>query len=176
MDLGYVELFHRLDEDAIDSVWSEPGAPDTLESLATDPRFPELARFLAAEILFHKRPGYPPQDARSKLAPVYAAALAQGFTRITNSWGMPGYLDGPAGQHFVALGEAAVPELTRLLSDGRRTSFSGSREAVSGNRYRYRVKDFAAHFIAEIRHIPFEIHEDPETRNESIQQLKDSLE
>jgi hypothetical protein len=174
-ELGYIELFHRQGEDALDSVWGEPGAPETLEDLAVGQHASRLANFLAAEILFYKRRDYPVERDKARLTSVYAMALAQDFTQMANPWGLPGELDGLAGQHFVALGEAAIPELAQLLDDESERIYAGSQEATLGNSFRYRVKDFAAFFISEIRGIPFEVHEDPEARDEEIERLKESL-
>ena len=174
-ELGYIELFHRQGEEAIDSVWDEPGAPEILDDLAVDQQASRLANFLAAEILFYKRQDYPAEHAKRQLASVYATALARDFTQMANPWGLPGKLDGPAGGHFVALGEAAVPELANLMDDETERLYVGSKEATLGNSFHYRVKDFAAFFMSNIRRIPFEVHEDPEARDEEIERLRESL-
>ena len=173
-DLGYIELFHRQGEDAIDSVWDEPGAPETLEDLAVDQHASRLANFLAAEVLFYKRRDYPVERDKGRLASVYATALAQDFTQMANPWGLPGELDGLAGQHFVALGEAAIPKLAQLLDNEAERHYAGSKEATLGNSFRYRVKDFAAFFMSEIEKVPFEVHEDPRARDTEIERLKES--
>ncbi|HYH84992.1 MAG TPA: hypothetical protein VEX60_05875 [Pyrinomonadaceae bacterium] len=174
-ELGYVDLFHRLDEDALDGVWNAPGATEALEALASDSAAAELPRFLAAEILFHKREDYPPKETSGVLSPVYAAALAGNFTGMANDWGLPGRLDGSAGQNFVALGASAVPHLIGLLDDETRMVYAGSKEATMGNSYEYRVKDAAAFFISRILGVPFQVHESPRARDEEIEALKASL-
>ena len=170
--LGYVELFHRLDDDALNSIWGQPGAPQALEKLALDPEASTLARFLAAEVLFYKRRGYPPEEAKGRLAPIYSAALSQNFPGITNTWGLPGELDGLAGQHFVALGEAAIAELVKLLNDETGMIYSGSKDATFGNSYRYRVKDLAAFYISKTRGIPYDVHLEPKARDREIRKLQ----
>lgn len=174
VDLGYAGLFECPGEH-LDALWGEPGAPEALATLALDPEAPELARFLAAEALSRKQSGYPPEEQRRALAPVYAAALARGFTGPANAWGLPGEVGGLAGDHFVALGEGAIPELAALLDNRTRLFYEGSQEATLGNHYRYRVKDLAAFFAGEIRRAPFQVHEDPEARDEEIEGLKSSL-
>src|SRR3712207_2226521 len=77
MTLGYIELFQGLDEDALNTLWQEPGAPEALATLTMDAEAPALARFLAAEILFYKNEAYPPDEHKKQLASVYATALAQ---------------------------------------------------------------------------------------------------
>jgi hypothetical protein len=173
--VGYLELFHRLNEDAINEVWQEGQASQALRQMAVDSSSPQPARFLAAEILSYKDAEYPRDEEREQLASVYSMALSQNFTQIANPWGLPGTLDGLAGQHFVALGEAAVPELTEDLNDQTRLVYVGSKEAAIGNSFAYRVKDAAAFFISQIRKLPFEVHASPETRDEEIEKLKNSL-
>jgi hypothetical protein len=168
-DLGYEGLFLRLDTAARDTIWTDDG-PDALAALAADERADAGARFLAAEMLFRKLPGYPPANLRTGLAPVYATALRE--ARIANPWGMPGELDGEAGQHLVALGEPVVTALGPLLDDTRQVWYGGSEEATEGNSYTWRVRDFAAFFISRIRGIAWTVHRDPRARDAGIEQLR----
>jgi hypothetical protein len=174
-DLGYIGLFNRLDMDALDSIWNERTAPESLEKITIDLREPDEIRFLAAEILFYKKQNFPPQNTKKQLAAIYANALVKNFTRIINAWGMPGFLDGLAGKHFVAIGEAAIPELIKLLDNDKELIYSGSKEATVGNKYRYRIKDFAAFYISIIRNIPIMVYESPQARDKEIDKLKGYL-
>lgn len=88
---------------------------------------------------------------------------------------MPGELDEPLGQHVVSLGEPAVAALAPLLSDARPISYGGSKEATVGNEYGIRVKDFAAFFIAKVRHRPLAVDVDPARRDRAIADLRASL-
>lgn len=173
-DLGYTELFQRLNTDTMDGIWTQAGAPAALAQLALDTNASALARFLAAEILFAKDPQYPPDSAKAVLADVYAAALANNYTRMANAWGLPGKLD-TVGKHTVALGDAAVPELARLLDDTSSVSYGGSRDATAGNRYQYRVKDIAAYLISQINGISYIVQPTPAERDTAIEQLKSQL-
>jgi hypothetical protein len=175
MKLGYIELFQGLDETALDILWNEPGAPEALALLAVDPKAPPLARFLAAEILFSKQESYPPEDQKIQLASVYATALAENYTGAANTWGFPGILSGLTGEHFEALGGAAIPELVSIMDDDKRVYYAGSKEATMGNSYGLRVKDLAAFYISKIRNIPFELDEDPHKRDQEIEKLKSAL-
>ena len=175
MTIGYIGLFQGSDENASDALWKEPGVPDALAALVLDLEAPALARFLAAEIMFNKQATYPPAEQKKQLASVYATALAENFAGAANTWGLPDVLDGLAGEHFLALGEAAIPELTSLLDDERRVYFAGSQEATLGHHYRYRVKDLAAYYISKIRNIPLELDEDPGKRDEAIEKLKSTV-
>jgi hypothetical protein len=173
--LGYAGLFQGPDEAALDAIWDEAGAPEALASLAGSPEAPAPARFLAAEILFTRRETYPSEEQKRPLASVYAAALARNFTGAANPWGLPGLLPGLAGEHFVALGAGAIPEIVGLLDDDQRVYYVGSQEATMGNSYQYRVKDLAAHFLSRIAKLPFVLHESPQERDAEIEKLKGAL-
>lgn len=174
-ELGFMDLFQRLDTKALDSVWKNGASRETLEHIVRDPHADALPRFLAAEILFQRAPGYPPENAKPGLARIYAEALARNLTGMANPWGLPGKLDGETGRHLAALGEAAVPALAALLGDTRAVSYGGSEEATFGNAYRYRVKDLAAFFIATIRNLPFAVDNDPDSRDRAIEKLTAAL-
>jgi hypothetical protein len=173
---GYLELFHRFNKDTLNSIWNEKGAQQFLELIASDVNTPSLlASFLGAEILFFKQPGYPPETAKKQLAVVYSTALKENFTLMANPWSLPGSLDGLAGEHFVALGEYAIPELILLLDNNTPLSYSGSNEATFGNHYKYRVKDMAFFYICEIRKIPFTLIDDPVIRDKNIKKFKETI-
>ncbi len=176
MELGYVELFLRLDEEAIDSIWDVPRASEVLKALAIDSNAPPLASFLAGEMLFYKLDEYPPESDKRRLAEVYAMALRENFTAMANPWGLPGSLDGDPGMHFVELGEWAVAPLLSLLDVESEVTYGGSEEATFGNSYRYRVKDLAAFYLSRIRGVRYEVVEDPGERDKRIEELKAELE
>ena len=48
----------------------------------------------------------------------------------------------------------------------------GSKEATVGNGYQYRVKDFAAFYIAKIIDTPIAFHRDPADRDAAIEELR----
>lgn len=176
MTIGYIELFQGPDENALDTLWKEPGVPEALATLTIDPGAPALARFLASEIMFYRKKTYPPDEQKKQLASVYASALAQNFTGTANTWGLPEVMDGFAGEHFLGLGEDAIPELTNLLDDDRRVYYEGSEKATLGHCYRYRVKDLAAYYISKIMNIPLELDENPSKRDEEIKKMKSIVE
>jgi len=171
--LGYSRLFLSLDDVAVDALWREPRAAEALAALVADTGADREARFLAAEILSRKQSGYPSPSESALLAPVYADALRH--AELANIWGMPGELDGPAGQHLVALGPAAVVALIPLLNDARTVIYGGSEEATIGNSYEYRVKDFAAFFIHRIGGSPYSLLNTPHERDAEIERLRTSL-
>jgi hypothetical protein len=169
---GYMDLFMTMDDEDLDEVWTLAGGAAGLEAVVGSAQASSKARYLAAEILFKKDPGYKPADAK-RLASAYADALRD--EEIANPWGMPGELDEPLGIHLVAFGEPAVAALRELLSNDRLIYYSGSKEATVGNSYQMRVKDFAAFFIARIRNLPFAMDTDPKQRDAAIAALQSAL-
>jgi hypothetical protein len=173
--LGYLELFLRLDDTALDQIWRRPDAPQDLRRLALHSGTPCLPGFLAAEVLFTRDPTFPAPTDRSALAPLYAEALRQNMTRMANPWGLPGQLDGPVAAHVLALGETAVPAFASLLDDDAPLRYSGSHEATYGNSYNYRVKDEAAALVAGLIGVPYPVHLDPQDRDAEIDRLRQRL-
>ncbi len=172
---NYSDLFMQMETETLDALWAEPEADPALHQLVGATGTPPLVAFLAAEILFAKEPGYPPSAERERLAAIYAAALEQNLTRMANPWGLPDQLDEPVAQHFVGLGENAVPVLTRLLENTSGVRYGGSREATYGNSFQYRVKDLAAFYLSKIRGLPYEVKQTPQERDIEIDKLKTSL-
>lgn len=173
----YLDLFQRMDEALLDSLWAGGGAFDTLQAIVRDSGTEGRIRFLAAEILFRKSPAYPPPDTIPFLADVYAAALRDAPREMANPWGLPGLIhDAPIAGHVLCLGEAAVPALQPLLDDTTPVHFSGSKEATYGDSFAWRVNDIAASLIARIRELPFAPDRDPSNRDSSIARLKAALE
>lgn len=181
LDLGFRELFLRMDEDQVDALWRTSAAQ--LAQLVRDTGQDPQARFLAAEILFRKQPGFPGPDLRPVLAPLYAEAMAQtgqptGPWRLrVNQWGFLYHNDdvGPVGRHLLALGRDAVPALRPLLDDRDRVRYEGSQEATLGNSLQYRVNDLAAYYIGRLISHPVAFHRDFTARDAEIQRLIQTL-
>ncbi|MBK9033131.1 MAG: hypothetical protein IPL61_17985 [Myxococcales bacterium] len=179
--LGYLELFQRADDRAIASLY--PGAAAQLAALAGDPMVDPHARFLAAEILFVRQPGYPAPALRPALAEVYAIALGRTYGQVrggwlpANAWGLAYDLDdvGASGRHLLALGPAALPALRTLLDRAEVVQYEGSEDATVGNARGYRVKDLAAYFIARLAGRPLAFHPAPADRDRAIASLIASL-
>ena len=172
----FLDLFQRLDREALDSVWEGGDAAAALEKIVHDKTADWHARFLAAEILFVKLPSYPPPDATADLVEVYAAALRNAPASMANPWGLPGRPDGQIAEHVLRLGDGAVASLSALLDDARPVTYGGSQEAAFGNSYRFRVKDIAAALIARIRALPFAAGTRPKARDAAILELRRFLE
>lgn len=168
---AFGDLFEAPDQRALDALWEDGRSRPVLESLVADTAADWRARFLAAEILFTKLPGYPPAEAKADLAAVYAAALRDVPNSAANPWGLPGTVDGPIARHVLELGDAAVHALGGLLEDTRLVVYEGSKEATFGNSFHYRVKDIAAALIARIRKLPIVSDESPAVRDSAIQKL-----
>lgn len=180
IELGYRALFVAPDRSQLDALWS--GAAGELDALARDPGQDHQARFLAAELLFSKQPGFPPADLRPVLAPLYAEALGQ-TGNLTGRWQLQGNQwgllhdagPGPVGTHLLALGADAVAALRPLLDKDERVLYEGSRDATTGNMRRYRIKDIAAYYISRITGRPLAFHADPIERDRAINELKAGL-
>jgi len=170
LDLGYTNLFLRLNEKDLYAIWEQANAPEQLARLVFDESASHEARFLAAEILFRKQETFPAQDSVERLAKLYAIALQN--AQSGNLWGLPGHLDSLPAEHYVSLGESAIPTLIPLLRDEREVVYEGSWQATYGNRYRYRVKEFAAFYISQILDIPYEVHVEPTERDAEIERLR----
>jgi hypothetical protein len=179
--LGYLELFQRMDHDEADALWRD--SPAALEALVTSDGQPGLARFLAAEILYLKKPGFPSAAERPALAAIYAEALAQTgrqsgtWNLAGNMWGLTYVSDdvGEAGKHLLGLGTDATAALKPLLANTEGVLYEGSEEATVGNEQLYRVKDLAAYFLGRIHQKPVTFHADWKARDREIDKLAKSL-
>lgn len=83
----------------------------------------------------------------------------------------PGHL----GTVLVGFGKAAVPPLIKLLDDAGPIFFEGSREAMTGNKLKLRVKDFAAYYLGKIENIAVPLHPDHAARDAEIEKLRATL-
>lgn len=171
----FTGLFERLDHKTLDDIWDNGRARGALEELVADASADPQSRFLAAEILFARLPGYPPRQATGDLAGIYAAALRAVPEHGANAWGLPGRVDGQLGRHVFALGAVAIPQLRGLLNDARAVGYEGSQDATLGNSFHFRVKDISASLIARIRGLPFAPEKDPAARDNAIRELTSNL-
>jgi len=166
-------------EMTIDRIWSEPGNPQALEGLVKDAGASGKARFLAAEVLFARDVFFVESRGTGRWSPGCTARhWAHGYTGLANSWGLLWEHDdvGEVGSRFLVLGEAAVPVLTKLLDDVTLVdSYEGSEEATVGNRYRFRIADFASYYLSRITGIGVAFHQDPAERPAEIAHLKHKL-
>lgn len=154
---------------------------DALEEIVAGDEYEDLARLLAAELLFRDADGYPPDGERETLGRIYARGLAltgagdRALVLTGNAWGFLYENDeGPLGEHLRAIGPAAVPQLAELLDDDAPLLYEGSQESMLGAELRYRVKDAAAYYIGELSGRPVPFHRDMSERDAEIARLRNA--
>lgn len=183
IETGYRELLMFGEQGQATNIWADGKNKEQLEEIIASSSSLH-AKFLAAETLRYFK--VTPDAANYKtLAEAYAYALAhtsadrENSVQLNgNSWGFlyeendAGYL----GAQFIQFGEAAILPLTKLLDDDAgRFLYEGSEEAMIGNAYQYRVKDFAAFYISRIKNIPIRFFKDFTQRDKEIERLKNLL-
>jgi hypothetical protein len=180
---GYDGLFLSGDRSRAEAIWAQGKNQSALQAIVLDGKAMLHGKFLAAELL-RDRGVKLPADAAPVLAEAYARALATTSDTAGNPWRLNGnvwgfaqHADDPGhlGAVLVGLDKAAVPPLTRLLDDAGPIFFEGSREAMTGNRLKLRVKDFAAYYLGKIENIAVPLHPDHPARDAEIEKLKVTL-
>jgi hypothetical protein len=144
----YARLFETTSASLRAAILAGPNALGDLRTYLSDRSKAEVRRFLAAELLRRAAPGFPDENEAKELPPLYAAALDA--AEDGGAWGVPGRWNGPAMQHLIELGPAALRPLRPLLSQGRAIRYIGSTRAMMGRHYGVRIKDLAAHAMATI--------------------------
>lgn len=171
----YGETFWWPQHDAtIEAIWSAPGNPARLEALIDAVDAPGKARVIAAEVLFLRDFTFVDRHDRRAIAQIYADALVHRDVPIANPWGLLWVDDtvGEIGGRFAMLEQPAVPVLRALLDDTTVVDwYAGSEEATLGNGQRYRIKDVAAFYLADMVHHPIPFHEDAAARDAEIAAL-----
>jgi hypothetical protein len=168
--IGPLRLLYGLGGDDARKVWDEAGEPD-LSALALDADQPTQARFLAAELLADRAPGWVPEGEEEAVAQMYVRALREQVV-TANRWGLPGTV-GPAGAHLLDLGAAARSALQPVLDDDTRVEFSGSREVALGRRAHWRVRDIAATLLASATGADFPADAKPARRDQAADSLRE---
>ena len=144
-------------------------------TLVEDSHRPERVRFAAALVLKSRAEKAEPKAT----AQVFAAALQQDLAGYAYPWGRlwaDGDPLGPLGATLVELGRPAVPALIALLDDATpRDSYLGSEEATDMAMRRYRVKDFAAFYLARITGVDLPWQRELPKRDEAIASLRTKL-
>jgi hypothetical protein len=161
-------------EQVIDAIWAEADGTPRLVAIATDESAPLKSRFLACEVLFERELTGIYDVGDTRVAGIYARALAENLTGRANSWGLLYQHDdeGPVGVRFRMLGKASVAALRPLLDDERETLvYEGSEEATVGNAYHFRIKDFAAFYLSKLARLPLAYHAKPADRDRAIAEL-----
>lgn len=161
-----------------DSIWNESENGSVLIRYLNDSSRNHFIQFIITEILFEKKPSFIDQTNSIKIAALYSEALKNNYTEFSNPWGlllMKGDA-GVTGRHFLSLGKSAEPEWIKLLSDTTSVhNFWGSKEATTGNGCKYRVKDFAAYYLAWSKNIDMRHSWEPAERDIEIEKLKSQI-
>jgi hypothetical protein len=167
------------DDPHVDAIWKEFPDPDLYASLVADGHRAAPVRFGAAVVLFAMRRERLFQIEPRAVADVFASALQHDLAGYAYPWGRlwaspdpVGYL----GQVFVRIGRPALRALEALLDDATpRDTYLGSEEATEMAQRRYRVKDFAAVYIAQI--LKLELPWEPELarRDAAIARLRQAI-
>lgn len=173
----YGEFFnYAIQDQIISTVWAEAGGVAPLKAIVINEDAPTKARLLACEVLMKNEFTFlRDEDVKiDRVAAIYTDALVKNTTGMANSWGLLYEHDdeGPIGIMLVMLGEEVIPELVKLLDNETIYMYDGSETATVGNAYRFRVKDFAAYYICEIKNIEAVYHETHAARDEEIEKLK----
>ncbi len=177
---GYDGLFLSGDHSRAETIWMQGQNQKQLERLVFEPDASLHAKFLAAELLRENGVTIA-GDAAPILAEAYAQALASTSDAAGNPWRLNGNLwgflqhaddPGHLGAVVIGLGKVAVPYLLKLLGDTGPVFYEGSREATTGNRLKFRIKDFAAYYIGKIEGVPVPLHDEHAARDAEIERLR----
>ena len=164
-------------DDTVARIWSKLGM-HTLEEVIEDRDASARGRFVAAEVLFSNEFTFLDRHDHTMIAGLYARALAERATGSANPWGLLWIDDsiGQLGSRFLALGDAAIAPLRELLRNDTVVDwYAGSEEATVGNGARYRIKDFAAFYLARVIRFSLPAHAEPAERDVEIAKLTAAL-
>jgi hypothetical protein len=159
----------------VSDVWRGFPDPATYVDLVEDIQRPPHVRFAAALILraasiveFRKVDPH-------AMAQVFASALQQDFAGYAFPWGTlwaPGEPVGLLGEVLVEIGAPAEPVLGALLDDpSARDLYLGRDIASDMAKRQYRVKDFAAFYLAKIARVDLPWEPELGRRDQAIERL-----
>lgn len=163
----------------VNAIWNEYPEASLYTTLVEDTRRPEPVRFAAALILRSKSAEQFKKTSPPAVAQVLATALKQDLAGNAAPWGWlwaPGDPLGLLGQIFIEIGRPAQQPLEVLLDDTTaRDTYPGSEEATEMAMRRYRVKDFAAFYLAKIFKLDLPWEQDLTKRDEAIAKLREQI-
>lgn len=183
LDIRYDGLFSYGERSKVDSVWDDGAQETALQTLLQNTEANPRARFLAAEILFEKSNHPPTLEEIPSLGKVYVKALEDIGQTVpvyhisANHWGFL-YEDEDAGRlggRFLEMGKTVTPDLIALLEVEDIPPYEGSKEAMVGNGYQYRIKDFAAYYLARLHDYPLAYHAAMKERDTAIAAMMKKL-
>jgi hypothetical protein len=164
----------------ITALWHETPNAGAYAALVTDGKRGDSLRFAAALVLLSENAEAFWTIDRPVLAQVFATALQKDLAGWAYPWGWlwasPGDPVGTLGRIFVEIGAPAVPALRALLRDPTsRSTYLGSEDATEMAMKRYRVKDFAAFYLARIAKLELPWEQNLAKRDEAIEKLTAQL-
>ena len=163
----------------VNTVWNEYPDPGLYTALVEDAQRPAPVRFAAVLILRSKSAEQFKKTNPQAVAQVLATALKLDLAGYAAPWGWlwaPGDPLGLLGQIFIEIGRPAQQPLEALLDDTTaRDTYPGSEEATEMAMRRYRVKDFAAFYLAKILKLDLPWAQDLTRRDEAIAKLRKQL-
>lgn len=180
--IGYSKLFLS-DAKLLDSIWHDGRQQQHLLHIISTKESALDAKFLACEVLDYFKVKRIKEN-RKVLAASYVYALEQtsveknsklGLT--ANPWGFLYELDdsGYLGKKVISYGTLALPYLKKLLNNNETVLYEGSKEAILGNSYQYRIKDFAAFYCSKITNKPIQFYKDTKDRDAEIERFKKEI-
>lgn len=160
-------------------VWRAFPDPAAYGQLIEDGDRPPGVRFAAALVLRSASAIEFKRVNPHATADVFAHALANDLAGYAFPWGTlwaPREPIGALGDIVVELGKPAAPALAALLDDRTpRDRYLGRDEAVAMARRQYRVKDFAAFYLARIAHLELPWEPDLARRDAAIEHMRHEL-
>jgi hypothetical protein len=173
-------FIYPMHNETIDAIWKDSYNHKLIDKILLDStnNVTVEAKFLACEIFFKKDIFFMQRHAPEEIAGIYTQALVNNYTGMANSWGLlyEHKDDGTVGIAFLTIGEKSIPSLVKLLDNENTTlTYQGSIEAVTGNSYGYRIKDFAAYYIGRIMGKPLKYYPKLDDRDKQIVNLKKEI-
>ncbi|HEX4422466.1 MAG TPA: hypothetical protein VH165_31345 [Kofleriaceae bacterium] len=163
----------------VSEVWRAFPDPGVYAMLIESEDRPLEVRFAAALMLRSaSAAGFKRVDPRA-MAQVFSSALQEDLAGYAFPWGSlwePHEPIGLLGEVFLELGVPAEPALGALLEDATaRDTYLGRDESAAMAKRQYRVKDFAAFYLARIANLDLPWEPDLTRRDETIDQLRRQL-
>jgi hypothetical protein len=161
-----------------DSLWADGELKKEYSEVINSEIFSDTVRFNALFISYLRDRQFYNSIEPGIRAELLCSALEGDFTLWHDRWGWLwaepklGYV----GVLVVHCGEAAIPHLLKLLSNrDSRDDYYGHEESTDMGMRQYRVKDFAAYFVAQIKDYDLPFSYNLRKRDRSIRKMKREL-
>lgn len=156
----------------------EQPKPEILQSIVEDIALSHRVRLAALGVLYYLDDAvYDGIDAEVK-AMILATILSHDYFSNQELFGKLWYNDdaGILGDRITSQGEVAVKYLVKSLDDERIwSSYFGSEEATIMSMRQYRVKDFAAYYLAKIKAYQLPFAQNLSERDSLIDRMKEEI-